>query len=196
MTNTSAPPAAIRQLTTPDAQALTGLVSAFDDLQTVLSCCERLVAALAPEGERDDLTVESLWTTALLSYARCFASGQLSEEDVTSIKLRGEVLAWHKVLRQLRKHYADPVHNPREQVAVGAAQDSQGHAAGIAVTSAPRASLDDATVRQTGALAYELSRIVERRITEHQERLRSAAGAMSVAELEKLPLIEVSPEQL
>ncbi|WP_233574137.1 hypothetical protein [Amycolatopsis panacis] len=196
MTNSSARPSSIRQLATPDAQALAGLVSALDELQTVLTCCERLIAALARDGERDDLTVESLWTTALLSYARCFARGPLTDEDVTSTRLRGEVLEWHKVLRKLRKHYADPSRNPREQFTVGAAQDAGGHAAGIAVTSTPHAALDDTTVRQTGALAYELSGIVERRITEHQDRLRRATASMSVAELEKLPLIEVSPERL
>ncbi|MGH3495132.1 MAG: hypothetical protein ACRDQ1_18125, partial [Sciscionella sp.] len=115
----------------------------------------------------------------------------LTEQDVTATKLQGEVAEWHQVLRRLRKHYADPVENPRERFSVGAAQDSHGRATGIAITSTHQPALDEVTVRQTGALAYELSRLVDQRITEHQERVRTAANELSKAELDKLPLIDV-----
>ena len=57
------------QLGTPAAAALADLAATFEELQTVLGCCERLVASPAP----DELVAEALWTTALLSYTRCFA---------------------------------------------------------------------------------------------------------------------------
>ena len=60
----------------------------FEDLQTVLRCCERLVTEFAVEGEPDAVVVEAVWTTALLSYARCFAATgkavALTENDVTT----------------------------------------------------------------------------------------------------------------
>lgn len=195
MTTTDQP--AFRQLETPAAQALADLAAMFDDMQTVLRCCERLVLELAnPKTEPGDVVVEGLWTTTVLSYARCFAPGRrgmgLTEEDVKQSKLEGEVLEWHKVLRRLRKHYADPGENPRERFAIGVAQDDKGKAAGIAITSTSQPMLDEVTVRQTGALAYELSELIDKRITEHQEKVRATLNEMSDAQLAKLPLIEVT----
>ena len=78
----------MRRLDDPAAAALAELVEVFEDLQTVLRCCERLVTELAVEGEPDEVVVEAVWTTALLSYARCFsATGEgvaLTEDDLTS----------------------------------------------------------------------------------------------------------------
>jgi hypothetical protein len=194
LTNAINQPATVRRLVTPAAQALADLASIFNDLQTVLRCCERLIQELA--GRPDDVVMEGVWTTALISYARCFTSGNrgmgLTEEDVKSTSLPGEVLEWHKVLRQLRKHYADPAKNPRERFEVGATEDSHGKANGIAITSTPQPPLDEVTIRQTGALAYRLSTLVDKRITEHQERVLAAANAMSTEDLKKLALIDVS----
>lgn len=194
VTNAINRPTAVRRLQTPAAQALADLASIFNDLQTVLRCCERLVQELA--GRPDDVVVEGVWTTALISYARCFTGGDrgmgLTEDDVRSTALPGEVLEWHKVLRQLRKHYADPAKNPRERFQVGAATDAAGHVNGIAITSIPHPPLDEVTIRQTGALAYRLSVVVDQRITEHQERVLTAANAMSPDDLRRLELIEVS----
>jgi hypothetical protein len=194
LTNAIKRPTAVRRLATPAAQALADLAAIFNDLQTVLRCCERLVAELA--GGPDDVVVEGAWTTAVISYSRCFTSGHrgmgLTEEDVEGLSLQGEVLEWHKVLRQLRKHYADPAQNPRERFEVGAVQDSDGKASGIAITSTPQPTLDEISVRQTGALAYQLSELVDKRITEHQARVLVAANAMSKMDLNKLPVIDVS----
>ena len=192
-------PAAVRRIDTPDAVALADLAAIFEDLQTVLRCCERLVSELGTgEGDPDDLTVESFWTTAVLSYTRCFTtrpSGTgLTPDDVTATGLNGDVLGWHKVLLRLRDHYTDPALNPREEFLVGVSQDSAGSANGIAVTSAPQPRLDDVTVRQTGAIAFELSRIVDRRIAERQEAVFAALRPMTKVELDRLPLVEVMSE--
>ena len=193
MALTSDEPAVVRQLTTQDAHGLAELASIFDDLQTVLRCCERLVTELA--ADRDEIVVESIWTNAVLSYTRCFAPGdavRLTEEDVTATALQGDVLDWHRVLGQLREHYTDATRNPRERFAVGATLDAEGTPNGIAVTSTPQARLDDVTVRQTGALAYQLSKIVDERIAAHQAQVLATASAMSAAELAKLPVIDVA----
>jgi hypothetical protein len=118
----------------------------------------------------------------------------LTEDDVTGTSLQGEVLAWHKVLRQLRDHYTAPAVNPREQLSVGAALDENGEATGVAITSVRQPKPDDVTVRQTGALAYELTKLIEQRIVEQQERVLTAAKAMSVKALGKLPLIDLVPQ--
>ncbi|GAA5106912.1 hypothetical protein [Haloechinothrix salitolerans] len=200
MTSATDTPIAVRRLNTQTARALADLASIFSELQTVLRCCERLVAELAARDATDDLVIESLWTTALLSYSRCFTSGErgmcLTESDVEATELEGEVLEWHKALRKLRKHYADPVHNPRERYDIGVAQDDDGRPTGIAITSTPQPALDGRTVRQTGAIAYALSQLVDKRITEHQEKVYAAAQQLPTSELNNLPRIEVAvPEQ-
>lgn len=199
----TAGPNVVRRLDTPVALALADLAAIFEDLQTVLRCCERLVSELDPglvpgQDEPDDLALEAFWATAVLSYARCFSTGArgkgLTPDDVTATGLVGDVLGWHQVLWQLAGHYADPVVNPREKFSVGVSQDSDGKASGIAITSARQPPVDDLTVRQTGAIAFELSRIVDARIAEHQQTVFAGLGSMTKAQLEGLPLIEVSTE--
>jgi len=179
--------------------AMADLAAIFEDLQTTLRCCERLVSELASgEAEPDDLTLEAFWTTAVLSYARCFSHRErdtnLTPDDVTATGLAGDVLGWHQVLLQLRDHYADPAVNPRETFSVGVSQDAYGKANGVAVTSSRQPTLDDLTVRQTGAIAFELTRIVDRRIAEHQDALFGELGTMTKSELDRLQLVEVAAE--
>ncbi|MGZ4592687.1 MAG: hypothetical protein ACXV3C_02395 [Actinomycetes bacterium] len=84
--------------------------------------------------------------------------------------------------------------NPRERFSVGVAQDADGKATGLAITSTRQPPVDDVTVRQTGALAFELSRIVDRRIAERQEAVFGTLGSMTKDELDRLPLVEVAAE--
>ena len=197
------PPSTVRRLTSPAALALTDLAGMFEDLQTALRCCERLIdllpeAASHPGAEPDDLALEAYWTTAVLSYARCFAIGDrgtgLTEDDVTATGLKGDPLGWHHVLMQLRGRYADPVRNPRESFSVGASQDAAGHAAGIAVASARQPLLDEVSVRQTGALAYALSGLVDKRVVEQQQVVYKAVAAMARPGLDRLPLLHLTTQ--
>ncbi len=191
----TAPPAAVRRVETANATALAELAATFEDLQTVLRCCERLMSELAtPVGGPDDVVVESLWTVALLSYARSFSGGRtgtLTEDDVVATLSKDEALTWHKVLLQLRDHYADPEVNPREQFLVGVAQDEQGAPSGVAITSSSRPPVDDVTIRQTGAIAFALSSLVNDRIGAQQEKVFDELRGTSRADLEKLTLVDV-----
>jgi hypothetical protein len=201
-TSTATPAAAptrVKRLSSPAALAMADLAGLFDDLQTVLRCCERLVEELAVSAsgrQPDDLALEAYWTTALLSYARCFAAGPrgtgLTEDDVTATGLSGDVLGWHRVLLQVRERYADPVTNPREGFSVGASQDATGHAEGIAVSSTRQPGVDEVSVRQTGAVAYALSRIVDERLAAQQEVVFTAVAAMTRPALDKLPVLHLT----
>ncbi|MGH8962443.1 MAG: hypothetical protein ACRDWT_14860 [Jatrophihabitantaceae bacterium] len=145
------------------------------------------------------LELEALWTTAVLSYARCFAAGAgsvaLTESDVSATELEGEVLEWHKMLHRMRDLYVGLDHNPREQFFAAAVQSADGTVGAIAVTSTAVAAVDDRTVRQTGGLALALSKLVDKRISEQQERVLAEVGAMSTADLELLPLIDLSVDE-
>ncbi|MDD7965778.1 hypothetical protein [Actinomycetospora lemnae] len=194
MTAPSETPRTVRRIGSPAAAALADLAAIFDDLQTVLLCCERLVTQLSVP-EPDPVVVESLWTTALLSYTRCFAPGGrgmgLTEADVTGLQLEGEVLAWHQMLRQLKKHYADPAANPRETFDVGVAV-ADGVPQGVAITSTRQALPDTISVHQTGAIAYQLSQLVDQRIAEHQGTVLEGARSLSPSELETLDEVELT----
>ena len=100
------PPSVVKRLKSPASLALADLAALHEDLQTTLLCCERLMTELGPDRpEVDQLALEAFWTTAVLSYARCFATGPrgtgLTEDDITATKLEGDVLGWHRVLLQV-----------------------------------------------------------------------------------------------
>jgi hypothetical protein len=206
-------PSAVRRLETPVATALADLAAVFEDLQTVLRCCERLMSELATQSaERpevaeldddaagpdapDDLALEAFWTTALLSYTRCFTGehpgGSLTEDDVVATGLAGDVRGWHQMLLRLRAHQADPARNPREVFAVGVSQNDDGTAAGIAVTSTRQPLVDDLMVRQTGAIAYALSGLVDERIGTQQAAVAKATGSMDRSQLDALPVVALA----
>lgn len=191
------PPGVLRKVETPAAAALAALAATFDDLQMVLRCCERLMAELAPRpGGPDIVAVEAIWTTALISYARCFpAAGSgagLTEDDVRATHTEADVLSWHAVLLQLREHYADPTANPRERFSVGVAQDPAGAAGGIGITSARQPLVDDVTVRQTGAIAYALSALIDERIVAQQATVFSEVERLTRADLDRMVELEVA----
>jgi len=131
----------------------------------------------------------------VLSYGRCFAPRPrgtgLTEDDVTATGLAGDVVGWHTVLMQLRDRAGDPVVNPRESFSIGASQDAGGHAEGIAVASTRQPGVDEVSVRQTGAVAYALSGVVDKRIAEQQGVVFAAVGAMARPALDKLPVLHL-----
>ena len=104
----------------------------------------------------------------------------------------GDVLEWHEVLMRLRDHYSDPSSNPRERFTVAVTQDAEGSASGVAITSARQPLVDDLTVRQTGAIAYALSGLVNERIEEQQQVVSTELEATSRSDLEKLDRVEIA----
>lgn len=190
-------PSAIRRLDTDRARRLARLVEAYDDLQTVLRCCERLLSMLGGGGpaQADDVGVESLWTLALLSYARAFAPHDgvfaLTDADLPDHGGPEEVQRRHKVLLHLRDHHADPSSNPREVYTVGVAQDASGAVNAVAVTSARTPLVDEGAVRQAGATAFALCAVLDERIDPLQEVILAEARDTPAAALAGLELIEV-----
>jgi hypothetical protein len=195
MPDTASPPTSIRRLDTKDATRLARLVMAYDDLQTVLRCCERLMTMLDEGGESpDDVGVEALWTLALLSYARGFAEGEggaaLTTADLADDD--GEVLRWHTVLLHLRDHHADPSRNPRESYTVGIAQDPSGAVNAVAVTSVRAPLVDLAAVRRAGSIAFPLCAVLDERIHPLQKDILADMRDIGPEQLERLDLVEVA----
>ncbi|WP_206518040.1 hypothetical protein [Rhodococcus sp. X156] len=206
-------PQLLRRLDSEGAAILAGYTATFDDLRMVLQCCERLVVALggaegseeqtdqqAADAERaaDRVLVESLWTTALLSYARCFSPSalgtRLTEHDLAKTELEGELLEWHRALIELAEHYSSPVDNPRERFFVAISENEDGLAGGLALTSLQQPLVDLMTVRQTGAIVFALTELVNDRIGAQQDVVLAELGELSADELDQLETLEVSPE--
>jgi len=182
------------KLESASASALAAEAERFEDLQTVLRCCERILPELdrARAGSPDaGLLVEALWTVALTSYARCFsgeAAGDcLTEQDVLDAHPgNDEVRDWHRALMRLRKHYASASVNPREAVSVSVARTPDGAVAGIAITSAAQPPLDEVTVRSAGTIAFALSSVTDGRIVRRQEELFAEVAATQPQDLDRL----------
>ena len=190
----STPPPVVRRLESSGAAELAALASTFDELQTVLLCCERLLTELSAAADGDNLAVEALWTTAMLSYGRCFAgdSPTLGDEDLNTVHPDGDALRWHRILLELRDHYGAAVANPREAFTVGVAQDDAGAACGITISSASQPRVDVTTVRQAGAIAYALSSLVDERIGARQQALLDEVRDRPPESLEQLPRVDLA----
>jgi hypothetical protein len=197
MSQTVSAPTTIRRLDTKDAIRLARLVMAYDDLQTVLRCCERLLSML-DEGVdgADDLGVEALWTLALLSYTRGFAEGEggaaLTTKDLAGADDDQEIHRWHRVLLHLRDQRADQSRNPHESYTVGIAQDASGAVNAVAVTSARAPLVDTAAVRQAGAMAFRLCAVLDERIDPLQKDILAEMRDIGREQLDRLDLVEVA----
>ena len=211
-------PTTVKRIEGADPERLARLVGAYDDLQTVLRACERLVELF--QGEHSDVDVEALWTVVLLSYSRIFAAGDnepaLTEDDlvksVTSsadaaakakedgdkkdpVKVKVDVekvREWHHVIMHLRDHYADAHDNPRETYTAGVALGADGAVNAVAVTSVSTPLVDETAVRQAGAIAYPLIAVLDERIGPLQQQIFAAMREVPKHEIERLDDIEVS----
>lgn len=194
----STTPATVRRWQTTDSLALAELTALSEELAKVAGCCEQILTLLSQEHTAvREFLVESLWTTALLSYRRCFSEHEhtaaLSTEDFAETNLRGDVTQWHATLERLHEYYVDGQANAHGNFVTGVVQDSEGNANGVAVTSAPRPQPDETTIRQTGQLAVELGRVIDERVRAHQQRVYEAVRSLSAHDLSLLPEIHVAP---
>jgi len=186
-------PTSLRRLDSDKAKALTGIVTKFEELQTVLRCCERLLPELAATAAAiDDLAIEAFWTLAVLSYGRTFSgTDALTEADLIEAQLGDNVVQWHRLLLQLRAHHLHETSNPREVYSVGVAQAADGSANGVAVTSVRVPAVDDVTVRQTGAIAYALCELLDQRIAAMHADVFDEVKHTPSASLDTMTLLQV-----
>ena len=185
---------AVRELTSPAAQRLTALAAVFDDLQFVLGCGERLLRELARD-EQDPVVIEALWAAALNAYARCFRPGEhnagLTVDDLAETGLQGDLVPWHEMLGKVRNFLVAKAANPREAFSVGVSLSADGPAEGIVVTSVPHPQVDEATVRQTGRIAFELGQVVDRRIQDQQKAVFAEVKDVPAERLNQLEPLAV-----
>ena len=189
-------------LDVPSAQVLADQTAVIQDLQFVMESCRRLLAELArPESERDAVVPLALWSSAVVSYARCFSSGQrfgLTTEDLLSLPLQGEVLKFHKWVIEERnrhtRHSADPFEVARVGVALANRDGAKRQIKGITVLATRHVLVDDTGVRQLGGLASELAKQTAERARAQQDVVLAAAQKLDLDRLYELPALPVGPD--
>jgi len=190
-------------LDVPSAQVLADQTAVIQDLQFVMESCRRLLAELArPESERDAVVPVALWSAALVSYARCFSSGQrfgLTTEDLLALPLQGEVLKFHKWVIEERnrhtRHSADPFEVARVGVALAARDGAKRQIKGITVLATRHVLVDDTGVRQLGGLASELAKQTAERARAQQDVVLKDAQKLNLDQLYELPALPVGPDE-
>jgi len=190
-------------LDVPSAQVLADQTAVIQDLQFVMESCRRLLAELArPESERDAVVPLALWSAALVSYARCFSSGQrfgLTTEDLLALPLQGEVLKFHKWVIEERnrhtRHSADPFEVARVGVALAARDGARRQIKGITVLATRHVVVDDTGVRQLGGLASELAKQTAERARAQQDVVLTDAQKLNLDQLYELPALPVGPDE-
>jgi hypothetical protein len=192
-------------LDVPSAQVLADQTAVIQDLQFVMESCRRLLAELArPEADRDAVVPLALWSAALVSYARCFSSGQrfgLTTDDLISLPLQGEVVKFHKWVIEERdrhtRHSADPFDVARVGVALASRDGAKRQVKGITVLATRHVLVDDTGVRQLGGLASELAKQTAERARAQQDIVLADAQKLDLDHLYELPALPVlTPEDL
>jgi hypothetical protein len=196
-----AAPAALRTvaLDAPSAQILADDAGIIQDLQFVIECCKRLLAELdKPEADRDPVVPQALWTAALVAYGRCFGKGKrlgLSNDDVASLPLQGEVMKYHKWLLEERSKHTAHSANPFETARVGAALSPRDkpnrRVEGIAILAISHVLVDDAGIRQLGGLASELAKQTADKAQAQQDLVLADTQKLSIDHLYELPPLNV-----
>lgn len=169
-----------------EAAILSELAGLFHDLQFVVDVCDSLDAAFAEDSE-DPTRTQAYWTAAVISYIRCFTTGirsHLSESDLEQLPLEGEVIEFHRLLKNMRdKHIAHSV-NPFEAVEIGAVLSPEDSAEprveGIATLYARHLAGDRVAVQQLRALVSGLAELVAERAKSQTELALAAAQHLDV----------------
>jgi hypothetical protein len=178
-----------------EAKKLADLGAIVQDLGFTMKTCSRL-KKLLKENSQDSLLIESMWTAALIRYARCFATGKrfgLSESIFDG--LVGEPHKVHRMYMDLRdKHIAHSV-NPFEQMAVGLVLSPQSSherkIIGVATMSMRHICSDVEGVHQLGLLSKVLLEKVIRIAKEYEKKTLDKGKSIPLEVLYELPRLRM-----
>jgi hypothetical protein len=179
----------------PSARILADQTSVIQDLQFVMDCCKRLLAELGrPEEDRDGVVPLALWSSALITYARCFGQGRrsgLAVEDVRNLPLQGAVMKFHEWViderGKLTEHPADPFAAAKIGAVLSPAKQKERRIEGIAIFSTSRVLIDVTGVRQLGGLASELAKQTAGKAQRQQDSVLSDAQQLDIGSLYEAP---------
>jgi hypothetical protein len=219
--NYAAPPgrAYAYEVNSPEAQESQELHAILRDLDFVMATLEYL-AELLREGPppltaeqwntgvsssgaspQRDVVIRSLWTTALVTYVRCYASGtrySLQVQDLTEEYPQGNLAELHDYFKNLRdKHVAHSV-SPLETFGTGVklVQEADGRlrVADLATAHATYGHPTDAeSVETFRTFVWYVREVVSKRFRDAKRRAREKAETLSQEQLRSLQPLELRP---
>lgn len=170
----------IHKIEIAEASELSSFTGFFQDLTFA---CDVFRYLLDNFDKLDSTLQKSLWTTALITYARCFANGrrlQLTSDIYNG--LDGDPQGCHEYLIGMRnKHVAHSV-NPFEEVNVGAVLIN-GQVAGIAVLAVSHTVCDKEGVENFYRLTIFAREYVAKKCKEIQDNCLIAAKQLPVDQI-------------
>jgi hypothetical protein len=191
-------PLPVIEMTGPESAKMARLLSIGQDLADAHQSCVLLIDELAkPEhfdngiiGGRDDNYAQALYTQAVISYSRAFASGRrsgLNESDLAGIA--PEALAAHRYFRRVRdQHIAHSV-LPFEDVRVGVALNSLNEAEakilGVSWMAIRRTSDERDGIRNLMTLIEILIAKINSQLAEQEKLVIVEAEQIGAGELRK-----------
>jgi hypothetical protein len=182
-----------------EVQDLVDLIGLHTDLASVVEVTRRLSEMLRQnEQDHDALIVQSLWTSALVTYVRCFASGKrygLTERIYS--ELPGEPIDTHRYYKDTRdKHIAHSVNAFEETVVGGILSDQELESIevlGVANLTAHRISDSAGGVDQLRGLAEHARRYIAQKGHEAEEKILNKAKSLTAEQLRALPRLGMTP---
>jgi len=178
----------IAKLDMPSARVLADRASIFQDLKFCIQCCDRLNCIFAPGVAEDAILQQALWTAALISYARCFATGVRQGLNPSIYdKFEGEPRDAHQMYIDMRnRHIAHSV-NPFEQVTIGAVlappTSASREVQGVTTLSMKRISDGIEGVQQLRFMALTALKEMERLCKEQTDLVLEDARKIPIDEL-------------
>jgi hypothetical protein len=152
-----------------------------------------------PTADPDDIVKHSLWTTALITYARCFGSGVRACLDEGIFEDRDDVIEQHRYYKNIRdKHLAHSV-NPFEVTTTGIAvidyDGEEPYVFGATTLHATRSTENSSTVRYLATLAEWLQRHASRKRQEALQKVLRKGKELTREQIRQLRPLEVKPMQ-
>ena len=152
-----------------------------------------------PDAGGDDMLEQSLWTTALIAYARCFGTGVRARLDKSIYGDREDAIRWHDYFKNTRdKHLAHSV-NPFEVTATGIAvtgyRGEEPYVYDAASMHLTRAAEHSSTMRYLAELAGWLQRHAQQKRHEAMQQVLRRGKELTREQIRELPPLEVKPRQ-
>ena len=188
-------PQTVYEMRTPDARAVADLLAMQQDLIYVWEACDLLLDLPTDDPGLQALLNRALWSSALVAYARCFATGKrlgLNDDDVQRVSGGNEAIKFHRKMLDLRnKHIAHSV-NPLEFIKIGImvgslSRDDEEGVTGLVTLFGADWEPHPTNIDSLSRLAEELLGVVMDRAEEQTPALRETAEEIGLETIKRWP---------
>lgn len=185
------------------ANQLAEISAIIQDFRSIMEICTRLKSLLSQKSD-DHMLLESLWSTVLIKYARCFSSGKRFSLTFEIFKgLNGDPIEAHEYYISMRnKHIAHSV-NPFEQIEIGfilsSPREKDKVIKGVIPMSMKHISSSEEGVHQLGMLSNIAQKKLCKQAEDLTEKVLKIGNTMPIEELYKISrpcMVAPGPEKV